>query len=446
MTIRSISLRLAAIYTAAFALAVAVLGVVILFATRTALDEQFQTRIRAESAALAQEYRTEGLEGVLQAVRERDRTPGALDYGLEGPEGQPMAGRLTEAKPPLGWSTHLVERPSGRREAERLWAVDLPDGHRLIVGDDLERIEALDGVVLKGFALALAGIVLIGGAGGYWLSQGVRRRFAAMSDVAEAVTEGDLSRRAPVRRAGADDLDQLALTFNRMLDRIGALMDSLRQVSSDVAHDLRTPLTRLRQRLEAALRTPDAGARGAAIEAALGDLDAIMETFAALLRIAQIEGGARRAGFRPVDLTAVARLVVESFAPSAEEDGRTLTLRGGDPVAVDGDAELLTQMLVNLIENGLRHTPRGARIQVAVSGGNGAPMLTVADDGPGAPASEYPRLFDRFYRLERSRSTSGSGLGLSLVAAVAKLHGARVDLADAGPGLMVCVTFPPAAR
>lgn len=437
MTIRSISLRLALIYTAAFAAAVAALGAVMLLTTRAALEEQFRDRIQAESAALAQEYRIEGLYGLQQAVQERDRTPGALDYGLEGPRGEHLAGHLSQAGMPVGWSDY--RNPSG--DAERVWTVVLPDGHRLLVGDDVARIESLDGIVLRGFALAIAGVILLGGLGGYALSRGVQRRFEAMSAVAEAVSEGQLGQRMPARAAG-DDLDHLGATFNRMLDRIGVLMDSLRQVSNDIAHDLRTPLTRLRQRLEAALNTPDAAARDAAIEGSLADLDAILDTFAALLRIAQIEGGARRAGFRPLDLTEIAAFVVENFAPSAEDGGRSLSLEADGPAPIDGDRDLLIQMLVNLVENSLAHTPPGSAIRIRVEGG-AVRRVTVADDGPGAPAAEHPRLLDRFYRLERSRSTPGSGLGLSLVAAVAKLHGADLTLFDAGPGLGVTAAFPP---
>jgi signal transduction histidine kinase len=182
-----------------------------------------------------------------------------------------------------------------------------------------------------------------------------------------------------------------------------------------------------------------------AIEAALDDLDAILETFAALLRIAQIEGGARRAGFRPTDLSEVGRTVVEAFAPSAEDAGASLVFESTGPLVVDGDSELLTQMVVNLVENGLRHAGRGATVRVTTASVGKTPVLSVIDNGPGVPDSEREHLFDRFYRLERSRSTPGSGLGLALVAAVAKLHGAEIALYDARPGLEVRVTFAPAA-
>jgi signal transduction histidine kinase len=311
-----------------------------------------------------------------------------------------------------------------------------------MVGDDIERIGALDGVLLRGFAFTLLGVVLIGTVAGFALGRDVQRRFGAISGVAEAIIDGDLARRVPVRGSN-DEIDRLAATINRMLDRIADLMESLRQVSNDVAHDMRTPLTRLRQRLEAA--SADPARREEAVEMALVDLDAALETFAGLLRIAEIEGGARRAAFRTIDLMGPARLVVESFAPSAEDSGRRLTLAGDGPVTVEGDAELLTQLIVNLVENGLRHTPVGAHVRVVVAGGDGDPRLSVIDDGPGVPGAERARLFDRFYRLERSRSTPGSGLGLALVSAIAKLHGAQVALYDAAPGLEARATFPPPA-
>jgi len=314
----------------------------------------------------------------------------------------------------------------------------LPGGYHLIVGDDEERIEALDTVVLQGFAGALIGVVILGVVGGLAFSRDVHRRLSAISGTAEAIIDGDLTRRVPAR-GSSDDIDRLAHTFNRMLDRIGALMESLRQVSNDVAHDLRTPLTRLRQRLEAAQSAPAEQAE--AIDGALSDLDSILETFAALLRIAQIEGGARRAAFRQVQLRDLAATVVDAFAPSAEEGGRSLLLEAGEDLVIEGDAELLTQMLVNLVENALRHTGEGAIVRVGVGVVDRAPALWVADNGPGVPAGEHTRLFDRFYRLERSRSAPGSGLGLALVAAVAKLHEASVRLSDAEPGLRAEVVF-----
>ena len=434
---RSFSLRLATLYTAAFALAVVVVGAITLLATRAALRQQFDSRINAEAAGLAQEFRTEGLSSVIQAVGERDRSPGALDYGLQGAHGEPVAGKLAQAKAPLGWSTL---RKSGEIESIRVLTTALPDGHRLVVGNVDEQSEALQHTVLQGFAWAFAGVVVLGFLGGYGLSRAVHRRLATMTDAAEAIIEGDLARRIP-EQGSDDDLDRVAATFNRMLDRIATLMETLRQVSDDIAHDLRTPLTRLRQRLEASLTLETAQERAEAIGGALADMDAILETFAGLLRIAQIEGGARRTAFRPFDLAPLARTVVEAFTPSAEDAGQALSVESASPLVVEGDPELLTQMLVNLVDNALRHAGPGAQIRVRAAAQGADAVISVTDNGPGVPEGERARVFDRFYRLERSRSTPGSGLGLALVAAVVRLHGASVGLADAGPGLEVRVTL-----
>ena len=435
---RSTSLRLAALYTGAFAFSVVVLALITLFTTRRALEEQFDSRIRVESAALAQEYKSEGLNGVLQAVQERDRTPGGLDYGLREPGGAGLAGRLARAPAAIGWSVlRDLRGPNG--EPIRVLAVGLPDGYVLLVGDDEAGIEALEAGLFRGFAWAFVSVVILGVAGGYALSRDVNRRLAAISSTAEAIIDGDLSRRIPVRQSD-DDLNRVALTINRMLDRIAALMESLKQVSNDIAHDLRTPLTRLRNKLEVGLTGPPD------LDGALADLDAILDTFAALLRIAQIESGARRAAFSSCDLSRIAETVVEAFAPAAEDLHQQLSLTAPGPLPVYGDHELLTQMLVNLVENALRHAGPNACVEVRIGRLGQSPSLSVIDNGPGVPVGERERLFDRFYRLERSRSTPGNGLGLALVAAVAKLHGGEVRLLEAEPGLEARVTFAPAAR
>lgn len=436
---RSTTLRLAAFYTAAFALSVVILGAVTFLATRSALSQQFDARIRSEALALAQEFTTEGLSGVVQAIQERSSTPGALDYGLEGPSGNPIAGRLAAANPPLGWGS-VRTASNGETESIRVLTTNLPRGYRLVVGADDERSEALQSTVLQGFAWAFAGVVALGVLGGLGFSHAVHRRLAAMTGAAEAIIDGDLARRIPIQ-AWDDDLDRLASTFNRMLDRIAALMESLRQVSSDIAHDLRTPLTRLRQRLEASRALGAGPERAAAVDAALEDVDAILATFAALLRIAQIEGGARRAAFAAVDLGEIARTVVEAFAPSAEDSGQSLELAGEGSLMVNGDRELLTQMMVNLVENSVRHAGAGARIVVESRAAGTDAVIDVRDNGAGVPEDELEKVVDRFYRLEQSRSTDGSGLGLALVAAVARLHGAALRLSDAKPGLAVRISM-----
>jgi signal transduction histidine kinase len=351
-----------------------------------------------------------------------------------------MAGKLAKARTALGWSSLGKPQPGGEAESIRVLTTVLADGHRLVVGNVDEQSEELQHTVLAGFAWAFAGVVALGVIGGYGLGRDVHRRLATMTAAAEAIIDGDLARRIP-EQGSDDDLDRVAAAFNRMLDRIASLMTSLRQVSDDIAHDLRTPLTRLRQKLEASLALETPAARANAVNSALEDVDAILETFAGLLRIAQIEGGARRAAFQTVDMAALARTVVEAFAPSAEDAGQSLSLAASGPLMVEGDPELLTQLLVNLVDNALRHAGPKAKIEVGAQRRGADIVVSVSDNGPGVPESEHGRVFDRFYRLEQNRSTPGSGLGLALVAAIARLHGARVSLADARPGLQVRVAL-----
>jgi signal transduction histidine kinase len=272
------------------------------------------------------------------------------------------------------------------------------------------------------------------------------RRIEAIAATCEPILAGDLGRRLPTRGIG-DEFDRVAALFNAMLDRIEHLMAGLRQVSSDIAHDLRTPLTRLRQNLDAARRrSKDAASYEAAIDRAIAETDTILDTFAALLRIAQIEAGTRRAGFVPVDLSALLATVLEVYKPAAEEKGQQLEGSVPNGVAVTGDRELLTQMLANLVENAIRHSPPGAGIDVTLSTECGGEVeMVVADNGPGIPAEAREKVFQRFVRLETSRTTPGSGLGLSLVAAVADLHGIAVRLQDNRPGTRVCLRLPAGA-
>jgi signal transduction histidine kinase len=436
---RSTGHRLAAAYCAAFALAVALLGVITILSTRAALTEQFDARLRADQTSVVDGFHEDGLRGLLREMGEASDGPGALLFGAQTEDGKPIEGPLAALHTPVGISNTRVKIGS-KVESIRVLTDDLGGGYRLLVGDKSDRIEALNGMVMWRFALAFAALLAVGVVAGFALSRAVQKRMAAISGVAQAIIDGDLARRVPVQ--GDDDLSRLAMTLNRMLDRIGGLMDSLRQVTSDIAHDLRTPLNRLRQRLERAADQADDPAHKTEIAGTLRDVDAILATFAALLRISEVEAGARRAGFRRLDLRALARAVAEDFTPAAEDTGHRLQFQDGPPVWIEGDAELLTQMTVNLVENALRHTPSGCTVRLSAEEAGGAPVLTVSDDGPGVAEAELARLFDRFYRLERSRSTPGSGLGLALVQAVARLHRGEANLNAGAPGLEAKVVFP----
>jgi len=283
---------------------------------------------------------------------------------------------------------------------------------------------------------------VVGAGGGLLLSAAFLRRIDAMTSTARDIIAGDLSRRIPLAKGDAD-LARLAGAFNRMLDRISALLDANKHVSSAIAHDLRKPLARVLRRLEAARCEPaNLAEYEKAVDAALNDINGILDTFGALLRIGQIESGARRAGFRDVDLATIALEVAETFQPAAADEGKTLTFELGAKLPMVGDRELLTQLTANLIDNSIRHTPPGSRIEVRSTKNGDGGRLIVADNGPGVQISERDRIFERFYRIDSARATPGDGLGLSLVAAIAGLHDAKVFALDNEPGLKIVVDLP----
>ncbi len=445
--LRAASFRFAALYVGVFAVSALVLGGAVFLAARSALDQQMTARIETEAAFLRDEFQSGGLNRLLAVVRSRGRGASALDYLVQGRDGAHLAGEmpLTAALRP-GWAIIQVPEASedgGRPERVRALVADLGGGLLLAVGDDLGRVTEVEEAIATAFLWTVGLAALLGIGGGMVLSRAFLARVDAIARTAEAIIGGDLTRRVPVRGTG-DDLDRLASTLNHMLDRIGALMDSLHQVSSDVAHDLRTPLSRLYQRLEdARAHARSVAEYAAAVEGAMREAEGLLETFSALLRIAQVEGASPRAGFRDVDLSAVAESVADAYRPDAEEAGHRLVTAVASGIVVHGDQELLTQAVANLVENALRHTPAGTRIGVRLSRDRGSEAcLGVEDDGPGVEAKHLPRLAHRFYRGDRSRTTPGNGLGLSLVAAVAELHGAKLRLEDAGPGLRVRLVFP----
>jgi signal transduction histidine kinase len=263
------------------------------------------------------------------------------------------------------------------------------------------------------------------------------RRIDTITRTSRAIMEGDLAARIP-ERGTHDEIDQLVASLNAMLARIQQLMDGLRQVSSDIAHDLRTPLGRLRQHLEDAReRATTTADYSAATEAAIEEADALLETFSALLRIAQVEAGAQKSAFAPFDVSALLKSLGETYEPVAEDSHHALEVQVEPGAALTGDRQLIAQLVSNLLENALRHTPEGTKVRLALRRQADGFEIEVADNGPGIPAPEHDKVFDRFYRLDRSRSTSGSGLGLAMVKAIAGLHGLAIRLEDAKPGLRV---------
>ncbi len=449
--LRSTSFRLLAWYAGIFVASVAVLFVVVYWITIAALEQQLSDSVERESQVLTELYRSGNTDRMVRAIQLRmmDLRPPRRYYLLQNRAGERMAGNLPQMSPVEGNISLPVSAftadPSVQREdsSEEYPVVAvgtvLDGGEFLLVGESQFRaVKAREAIILA-FGWGFAITVLLAGGGGVALGSGFLRRIDEVNRTARSIMDGNLSMRVP-GHGGDDEMDQLALNFNAMLDRIEALMSSIRQVSDDIAHDLRTPLSRLRHRLEAAREK--AGGEGAAIiEQSIGELDAILDTFSALLRIGQIEAGARRAAFAEVELDRIVATVVEAYAPVAEDRGQQLQTDLRAVTAVRGDRELLTQMVANLIENAINHCPAGVVITAALESAAGQCVLSVADTGPGIPAAERDSVQRRFYRLERSRTTPGSGLGLALVKAVADLHGAAITFADNHPGLRVSIRF-----
>jgi signal transduction histidine kinase len=440
----SAAYRIAFTYSAAFGLAVMLLGAIVYVAADADFRRQQDIGLAVEARDLAAGYREKGLADLVEAIRVREQPSATNGYGyaLFGRTGWRVAGALRTQRPAAGLGTITFIDPREGPDVARALATDLPGGYRLVVAQDTEDVERFDRTMLSLFGMAFGLIVLLGVGAALLLGSYLRRRLGRLSAPARAIVGGDLDRRMPVG-AGHDEFDQLALALNAMLDRIAQLLENLRQVSSDVAHDLRTPLARLRGQLEAALEGPcESAAYRAGLERALAQSDDLLGLFAAILRISEIEGGAVKRTFARVDMTDLVIDLCDSFAPAIADGGRTLACDVASGLALNGDRELIAQALVNLLDNAQHHTPPGTRITVAAVGETASVRLTVADDGPGVAPPDRERITRRFVRLDSSRGAPGHGLGLNLVVAVAHVHGGAVAIDDNRPGLRVTMILP----
>ena len=444
---RSAPVRIVTAYTLLFAASVIILFAVVFWLMTKELDEQLRDFVKAESANLVLLYRRDGRDALIGAVDDRavDAHKRGTAYFYLDPTGGKLAG--VGAPPPsfTGWrEISLVEIcrkcDDNDREPYLGRGVDL-DRTTLIVAKELEGKFEVQEVLLRSFAWTLGLIFVLAVFGGLILRRSALRRVDAISRATHEIVAGNMSQRLPVTGA-RDEFDTLAANINHMLDQIGQLMTNLQQVTSDIAHDLRTPLGRMRQRLEVARdKELTLEEHRAALDSAIGETDEILETFAALLRIAQIESRARRGRFSDVDLSEIVSTIVDAYEEVAKDHGQHLTGSTETDVRVRGDHELLTQLLANLVENAIRHCPPDTHVSVSLAREAGRPVLTVADTGPGIPAGDRDKVLRRFYRVEQSRTTSGNGLGLALVKAVADLHDAALELADNEPGLRVTLRF-----
>jgi signal transduction histidine kinase len=452
--------------TTAFQLTLVYLVIFIVFAasllgyfalnTRRLITEQITTTVDSEISGLREQYNQGGIRRLVIVVDLRSRRPGSSLYLVTTATGEGLAGNVGSLEPGVldhpGWletNYRRLEAPEGSDHRALVQVVQLPGGFRLLVGRDLEERERLFGIIANAGQWSLALVIVLGLAGGFFVSRRVLNRIEAMTETAQTIMAGDLAGRLPVAGTG-DELDRLAEHLNAMLERIEALMGGLKEVSDNIAHDLKTPLTRLRNRCEQALR----GSAGvddyrAALEATIAESDDLIRTFDALLMIARAESGQARDNMTEFDATEIARDVGELYEPLADEKGIALTIDAPAAAPVRGNRELVSQALANLIDNAIKYAGpngklNGAPAEIVVKAGDDGERiaLSVADRGPGIAEADRGRVVERFVRLEQSRSEPGSGLGLSLAAAVARLHGGELKLEDNHPGLRSTIALP----
>ena len=406
--------------------------------------------IDADISTIKNGFREKGLSEAVEVVQQR---LGSGDYaGTDSPGGYILledkaSGHLAGNVRPLGFRLGLFSFPAlrrGRHESKVAVlgrGVYIADGVYLFVGRDTGQIATTRVRILKAFAWIAGVSIVIAALAGIFFSVQFMRRIDAITRTCQSIIAGKFNDRIPMRGSG-DELDSLSVAINNMLDRISTLLDNLRQVSSDVAHDLRTPLTHLRNRLEdARQKSVTADDYAAVVAQAIEDTDHLLVIFAALLRISQIESGSRLAAFSPLSLTELLERIYEMYRPVAEDEQHVLLQDIQRGVRIRGDAELLTQLFSNLIENAIRHTPPGTRIRIGLAVAGSAAVALIEDNGPGIPVLEHDKIFRRFYRLTSSRSTPGNGLGLALASAIVNLHNAKIDLSDARPGLRFQTSF-----
>jgi signal transduction histidine kinase len=457
---RTTTFKLTLVYLTVFALFAAFLLGYFALNTRRLITEQITDTVNAEITGLSEQYRLGGIRRLVIVVDARARRPGSSLYLVTTFAGEALAGNVTALAPGIldnpGWTETVYRRLDETETAEHpdhtalVQVFQLPGGFRLLVGRDLDERERLYHIVLSAGRWSVALVIVLGLVGGLFVTRRVLRRVDAMTETTRTIMAGDLGGRLPVAGTG-DELDRLAENLNVMLERIEALMHGLKEVSDNIAHDLKTPLTRLRNRCEEALRTAkSAGEYRAALEGTIEDSEGLIRTFNALLMIARAESGQARDDMSEFDAAEIAHDIGELYEPLAEQKGIALKVEADAPAKVKGNRELVSQALANLVDNAIKYTEPRARavngmtpeIVVRALNEGDRILLTVADSGPGIPEADRARVVERFVRLEQSRSQPGSGLGLSLASAVARLHGGELTLADNQPGLKSVIALP----
>jgi signal transduction histidine kinase len=445
--LHSAGVRFAAIYAVLLSISVGALALFLWWETAGLLNRQTEAAIATDAQSLGEHWEMGGLRALAQTIEDRlsQNVDDDAIYLLTDAAMQPIAGNL-QAWPRVATETDTeyevpVER-AGMRSLAKVQRFDLAGGFHLLVGRDVQVRARLSTLLTSALLWAVLVVVAMASVGAYIVRGLFRRTLANVSATAAAIAGGDFSRRVRLTGRG-DEFDQLAETINDMLDRITRLMDGVRQVSNAIAHDLRTPITRARARLEDAMFHAGSEAElRTAIERATVDLDGIVAVFQGLLRIAEIEAGSRRAAFAAFDAAPVLASVVELYEAVAEDRGLSVLLDMPPALPMHGDRELLQQAVANLIDNAVKFSPPGQPVQVSARQTQTGTDIVVADHGPGIPPQDRERATERFFRGESARSTPGAGMGLALVQAIAQLHGGSLELEDAMPGLRARLVVP----
>ena len=446
--LRTLAFRIVLVYVAVFAASALALVAFTYWNTKRALDAETDQTIEAEIVGLSEQYQRLGIAGLTDVIIGRSMRGGLGLYLLTDEQKRPLAGNLD------GWPdarTHAdnfiafdYERRAGagfERHRARGRTFALTGGFQLLVARDVDERYKTQRLFTTTLPWSVVMMLFLGLGGGALLSRNLLTRLDSINRTSREIMAGDLTRRLPLTRAG-DEFDTLAGNLNRMLERTERLMKGMRTVTDSIAHDLRTPLNRLRNRLEGVLKHLDGeSVQTREIEAAVGETDTLIATFNALLLIADAEAGVAREAMTAVDLPAVVEGISELYGPVAEEKGVSLVVAPSGAARIEGNKSLISQALANLVDNAIKYTPAGGMVRVAVENVAGGVAVSVADNGPGIAPGDRVRVLERFVRLEASRNSPGTGLGLSLVAAVARLHDAKLELSDNAPGLRATLLF-----
>ena len=444
---RSAGVKLALSYALVFGVSAALLILVLWVSSINILTRQVDAAIDADAQGLAEQWRSGGPTALFETIQNRiaNNKDGDAIYLVLDPKGQVVAGNLDNWPSQVSKPGEIYEinvKRNGQRNLARFHRYDLPAGYSLLVGREVSSRAALRNLLTEVLAWSIVLIGLLSITGALLLQKLFSRMVSQVSQTADAISSGDLTRRVAISGRG-DEFDRMAETINDMLDRLGLLMDGVRQVSNAIAHDLRTPITRARARLEdAANHAGTAEQLRTAIDRAVSDLDGVTNVFHALLRISEIEAGARRSAFEPLDVRPLLNDLCELYGAVAEERGARLELTATTELPVRGDRELIQQAVANLLDNALKFSPPGGTVELGGRAVDGHALLTVRDYGAGIDPADVARAADRFFRGESARNTPGFGLGLTLVRAVAQLHGGTLQLESAGPGLRATIVMP----